>query len=522
MGARRAAAGDLGRRRPPLRARDAGAVPPVPRGACGRLSARRPGRRHRPGGARQRRVLRRPQAARGVDDDEGSRGADREDAGRAARSGAGDHHQLLAADQGQRRRGHGRREGRAGHQALRPRPLRDGRQGQGDRERPEADPRRDRSRLRPLRGPAAAPDRHRSRGHRALRHQHPGRPGRHRGGHQGPRGHPGVRGRAPLRPRRAPAPRRRSAGHAESAERERAERRAHSRHPARGIHPDGRPGRDRPRGQRAPARHQVERPRARHGRSGGRSDAEDEGGDAAPGLPHGVVRALRGPAAGAGAALRDRAARDLHHLHPALRRLPVGARRAAHHAEPAVRADRRHAGPVRVGNAFQHLGCRRLHRGLRRQRAERRRPRLVDPPRARRGALATRGDPGRLPDPLPADRRVGHRGRDRLPARRALARDRRRDPAATRARRDRRPDLLHAPDAAGAAGHLRVARRRPRPGTRYDDVVLLICATAAALPEPPAPPRATREVVATIEPAEPAKPPLAVPASAPSRAPPRA
>ena len=56
----------------------------------------------------------------------------------------------------------------------------------------------------------------------------------------------------------------------------------------------------------------------------------------------------------------------------------------------------------------------------------------------------------------------------------------------------------------------------------YDDVVLLICATAAALPEPSAPPRATREVVATIEPAEPAKPPLAVPASAPSRAPPRA
>ena len=55
-----------------------------------------------------------------------------------------------------------------------------------------------------------------------------------------------------------------------------------------------------------------------------------------------------------------------------------------------------------------------------------------------------------------------------------------------------------------------------------EDVVLLICGTAAALPEPPAPPRATREVVATIEPAEPAKPPLAVPASAPSRAPPRA
>jgi hypothetical protein len=56
----------------------------------------------------------------------------------------------------------------------------------------------------------------------------------------------------------------------------------------------------------------------------------------------------------------------------------------------------------------------------------------------------------------------------------------------------------------------------------YDDVVLLICSTAAALPEPPAPPHATREVVATIDPAEPAKPPLAVRASASSRAPPRA
>ena len=56
----------------------------------------------------------------------------------------------------------------------------------------------------------------------------------------------------------------------------------------------------------------------------------------------------------------------------------------------------------------------------------------------------------------------------------------------------------------------------------YDDVVLLICATAADLPAPPAPPGATGEIVARIEPAEPAKPPLAVRASAPSRAPPRA
>jgi hypothetical protein len=56
----------------------------------------------------------------------------------------------------------------------------------------------------------------------------------------------------------------------------------------------------------------------------------------------------------------------------------------------------------------------------------------------------------------------------------------------------------------------------------YDDIVLLICATAADLPAPPAPPGATGEIVAKIEPAEPAKPPLAVRASAPSRAPPRA
>jgi len=55
----------------------------------------------------------------------------------------------------------------------------------------------------------------------------------------------------------------------------------------------------------------------------------------------------------------------------------------------------------------------------------------------------------------------------------------------------------------------------------YDDVVLLICGTAAALPEPPAPPRATREAVATIDPSEPAKPALAAVASVLSRAPPR-
>ena len=55
----------------------------------------------------------------------------------------------------------------------------------------------------------------------------------------------------------------------------------------------------------------------------------------------------------------------------------------------------------------------------------------------------------------------------------------------------------------------------------YDDVVLLICGTAAALPEPPAPPRVTREVVATIDSSEPAKLMLAAVASALSRAPPR-
>lgn len=55
----------------------------------------------------------------------------------------------------------------------------------------------------------------------------------------------------------------------------------------------------------------------------------------------------------------------------------------------------------------------------------------------------------------------------------------------------------------------------------YDEVVLLICGTAAALPEPPAPPRATHAVVATIDPGEPAKPALAAVASALSRAPPR-
>ena len=56
----------------------------------------------------------------------------------------------------------------------------------------------------------------------------------------------------------------------------------------------------------------------------------------------------------------------------------------------------------------------------------------------------------------------------------------------------------------------------------YDDIVLLICATVADLPAPPAPPRATGEILARLEPAVPAKPSLAVHASAPSRAPPRA
>ncbi len=56
----------------------------------------------------------------------------------------------------------------------------------------------------------------------------------------------------------------------------------------------------------------------------------------------------------------------------------------------------------------------------------------------------------------------------------------------------------------------------------YDDIVLLICATAADVPASPAPPDATGEIVTTIVRAEPAKLPHAARASALSRAPPRA
>ena len=99
----------LGRGGAALHPRDPRAAAEVPRGAGGRLPARRPGRRHRSRGPRQRRVLRGPQATRGVGES-GQGRAHRVHAGRAGRP-AGIHDELLAADQGQRGRGPGRREG---------------------------------------------------------------------------------------------------------------------------------------------------------------------------------------------------------------------------------------------------------------------------------------------------------------------------------------------------------------------------------------------------------------------------
>ena len=114
--------------------------------------------------------------------------------------------------------------------------------------------------------------------------------------------------------------------------------------------------------------------------------------DAAQRLPDGVERPVRRPAAGARPPLHHRAAGCLHHLRAAVRRVSVRGHRAADHAEPAVRFDRGHAGPLLLAHELQHLGGRRLHRGLRRQRPERRRARHVDPAGAVRRPAAPRRD----------------------------------------------------------------------------------------------------------------------------------
>ncbi len=97
---------------------------------------------------------------------------------------------------------------------------------------------------------------------------------------------------------------------------------AHSLEPAGRVRPDGWARGDLPREQCPAPVHQVERAGARHGRSRRRGHAEGGGGrDAAAGLPDGMERPLRGPAARPRPPLRHRASRHLHHLRPALRRL---------------------------------------------------------------------------------------------------------------------------------------------------------------------------------------------------------
>src|SRR5262249_21324537 len=72
---------------------------------------------------------------------------------------------------------------------------------------------------------------------------------------------------------------------------------------------------------------------------------------------------------------------------------------------------------------------------------------------------------------LPADRRLGDRGRHRLPAGCALPGDRRRDPAPAGPGRHRRLDLVDGPDLARAAGHLRAAGPAPAERPRARDRV---------------------------------------------------
>jgi hypothetical protein len=59
---------------------------------------------------------------------------------------------------------------------------------------------------------------------------------------------------------------------------------------------------------------------------------------------------------------------------------------------------------------LQHLGRRRLHRRLRRQRAQRCRARVVDPASAGGRPVGARRHRPRLRHPLPAHHRVRHRG----------------------------------------------------------------------------------------------------------------
>ncbi len=238
---------------------------------------------------------------------------------------------------------------------------------------------------------------------------------------------------------------------------------AGSARPARRVRPHRRPRRDLARGQRSAHRDQVERARAGHGRPGRGGHAEGGSrGAAARGLPDGLERSLRGPATGAGAARDHRAARDLHHLRAAVRRVQLGAGRAHHHAQPAVRPDRRHPRAVPVGHELQHLGRGGLHRGLRGQRPQRGGARLLHPAGAGGRAAPARGHRARLRDPIPPDRGVRDRGRDRLPARGPLPGHRGRDPAAAGPGGHRGADLLDDPDPAGPARGVRARRGRGR------------------------------------------------------------
>ncbi len=96
---------------------------------------------------------------------------------------------------------------------------------------------------------------------------------------------------------------------------QRPQRRAHSPQPVGGVRADGRAGRDPAGEQRSTSGHQVERAGTRHGQPSRRGHAEGGGGRAAaPGLPDGLERPLRGPAARPCPPLRHRALGHLHHV----------------------------------------------------------------------------------------------------------------------------------------------------------------------------------------------------------------
>ena len=308
LGAGRHARLDLAHRGRPHHHPGAAAPRQLPRGQGGGLSARPAGRRHRRQRLRHRRVLRRSETARGVDDGARPRGALGGDP-----PAPGDHpgHRAhgLPGDRGQRQRGGLGDQGRALGENLRPRSEDSSRDRRPGGRGGEAGPRQRRRGLRAAGRPAAGADRRRPARRGALGPYGQRRPVGDRDRLGGRRRHPGARGGADLRPGGEDgAHRGRRPGRHPRPSRPRAQRR--EAHP--GLARQGRRGpRLRaylPRGERPPDRRQVLGREPRSGLAGRRGAAEG-GGRRPPAdrLQAGVDGRLREPAAGSGAAPADRA-----------------------------------------------------------------------------------------------------------------------------------------------------------------------------------------------------------------------